>query len=64
MKKHFFILALTIIFINPAKSQINVTSNGVMIGSTSATPIKPLHVLGDAYIPLGSSYWIGSTVDI
>jgi len=54
---------MTLIFFSVAKAQINVTSNGVMIGSTSATPIKPLHVLGDTYIPLGSSYWIGSTID-
>jgi hypothetical protein len=64
MRKTLLVLAVTIISLNVAKAQMNVASNGnVMIGSTSATPITPLHVLGSTYLPFGNSYWIGSTND-
>ncbi len=63
MKKTLLIFATLIIFFSVAKAQINMTSDGkVMIGGTS-TPITTLHVLGNTYIPLGSSYWIGATSD-
>lgn len=64
MKKSFLIFAAVTVFFSVSKAQINVQCDGkVMIGSSTATPIAPLHVLGDTYIPLGSSYGIGATTD-
>jgi hypothetical protein len=64
MKKTLLIFATVIIFSFVAKAQLNMISDGkVMVGSSTATPITPLHVLGDVYIPAGNSYWIGATSD-
>jgi hypothetical protein len=64
MKKTLLIFASITILFSVAKAQINMTYDGkVMIGSSTLTPIAPLHVFGSTYLPLGNSYWIGATND-
>jgi hypothetical protein len=65
MKTKSLIIVIIFLFtVKISQSQINMTTNGyVMVGGT-ATPITPLHVNGDTYIPCGNSYWIGSTNDV
>ncbi len=42
--------------------QMRINADG-NVGIGTAYPVAKLHVTGDAYLPLGYSYWIGATRD-
>jgi len=61
--KSLIVVILSLFTIQMSYSQINMTTNGyVMLGGTT-TPLTPLHVNGDVYIPYGQSYRLGSSTD-
>ena len=64
MKKLMLLLSI-VFFLENANAQLKIYSNnyaGINLG-TSDTPLAPLHVKGNVYIPAGYSYWINSTND-
>ncbi len=61
MKKFYLLIAISYLCLS-LKAQLNISSNNY-VGIGVSSPIAPLHVNGNVYIPASSSYWINSTSD-
>ncbi len=64
MKTKIFISTfLTIALVFQSNAQLKVFSNGYIGAFGVTTPLAPLHINGNTYLPGNNSYWINSTSD-